>query len=46
VIYLNDGEIAVLSRDGFGCTKLDGTEVKPDIQAGHPAGGSGGEGRL
>lgn len=32
VIYLNDGEIAVLSKDGVRVFKLDGTEVKPDIQ--------------
>jgi glucosamine--fructose-6-phosphate aminotransferase (isomerizing) len=32
VIYLNDGEIAVLSRSGVRITKLDGTEVKPDIR--------------
>ncbi len=32
VIYLNDGEIAVLRKDGVRLFKLDGTEVKPDIQ--------------
>lgn len=32
VIYLNDGEIAVLERSGVHITKLDGTEVKPDIR--------------
>ncbi|HMP75304.1 MAG TPA: glutamine--fructose-6-phosphate transaminase (isomerizing) [Kiritimatiellia bacterium] len=33
VIYLNDGEVAVLRKDGVRLFKLDGTEVKPDIQA-------------
>jgi glucosamine--fructose-6-phosphate aminotransferase (isomerizing) len=33
VIYLNDGEVAVLRRDGVRVLKLDGTEVKPDIKA-------------
>jgi glucosamine--fructose-6-phosphate aminotransferase (isomerizing) len=32
VIYLNDGEVAVLKRDGVRIVKLDGTEVKPDIK--------------
>ncbi len=32
VVYLNDGEIAVLSRDGIRLSKLDGTEVKPEIK--------------
>ncbi len=32
VIYLNDGEIAVLTRSGVRITKLDGTEVKPEIK--------------
>lgn len=32
VVYLNDGEVAVLRRDGLRITKLDGTEVKPDIK--------------
>jgi glutamine---fructose-6-phosphate transaminase (isomerizing) len=32
VIYLNDGEIAVLRPDGVTITKLDGTPVKPEIK--------------
>jgi glucosamine--fructose-6-phosphate aminotransferase (isomerizing) len=32
VIYLNDGEVAVLRPDGVRITNLDGTEVKPDIK--------------
>ncbi len=32
VIYLNDGEVAVLRKDGVRLFKLDGTEVQPDIQ--------------
>lgn len=32
VIYLNDGEVAVLRRDGVRIVKLDGTEVKPEIK--------------
>ena len=32
VIYLNDGEVAVLKRDGVRVVKLNGTEVKPDIK--------------
>jgi len=32
VIYLNDGEVAVLKPDGVTITKLDGTPVKLDIK--------------
>ena len=32
VIYLDDGEVAVLRKDGVRIFKLDGTEVKPAIQ--------------
>jgi glucosamine--fructose-6-phosphate aminotransferase (isomerizing) len=32
VIYLNDGEVAVLRPDGVTITKLDGTPVKPEIK--------------
>lgn len=32
VIYLNDGEVAVLKPDGVTITKLDGTPVKPEIK--------------
>ena len=32
VIYLNDGEIAVLRPDGVTITKLDGSTVKPEIK--------------
>lgn len=32
VIYLNDGEVAALTPDGVRIYKLNGTEVKPDIQ--------------
>ena len=32
VIYLDDGEVAVLRPDGVTITKLDGTPVKPNIQ--------------
>ncbi len=32
VIYLDDGEIAVLRPDGVTITKLDGTPVKPEIK--------------
>ncbi len=32
VIYLDDGEIAMLRPDGVTITKLDGTPVEPDIQ--------------
>ncbi|MBN1268258.1 MAG: glutamine--fructose-6-phosphate transaminase (isomerizing) [Kiritimatiellae bacterium] len=32
VVYLNDGEIARLTRDGISIERLDGTPVQPDIK--------------